>query len=437
MVRPVVTLGASIARDRVDAVALSGGSGKLVDRVLAHRVAELDVAARGPGSAAGVPALIESMLDALVDDIGDEYEIAGAAVSYRDAAGRRAVVSGLAAGPWYEASLVSAKSAHLALARAMTWSAEFEYLLVCEVTPGYQGFSLISPHRDRVVAATATTAGFVSEDSMRPGIAAAWDQFDAAGVRPSAVVVVGAVADRPGLSATLSAGFEAPVIPCVVAVAGSAVGAALVVQPEFAVSMPAESARISRNSVAVVAAASVLAGGLTLGGMHEFSDHPRSDATTRLADARTTAKENRGPRHARPEPGLPAPDSIPELPSPQQPGIHSSGPRHAASDGFSNADRAAANWRPGGTSMLGLHGSNPGDEPKQLVKEAPGSDSPQQQQKSVIPAPTEPVGSPDGSLLFPGESAPPPVGTDEFNQWWDNHWRLTLRWVTAMMPARV
>ncbi|WP_148307022.1 hypothetical protein [Nocardia nova] len=431
-----MTLGASIARDRVDAVALLGGNGKLIDRVLAHRVAELDVAARGPGAGAGVPALIESMLDALCADIGEEYEVAGAAVSYRDAAGRRAVVSGLASGPWYEASLVSAKSAHLALARAMTWAAEFEDLLVCELTPGYQGFSLISPHRDRVVAGAATTAGFVSEDSIQPGIAAAWDQFDAAGVRPSAVVVVGAVADRPGMSAVLSAGFEAPVIPCAVGVAGSAVGAALVVQPESFAVLPPESVRISRNSVAVVAAASVLAGGLTLGGIHEFSDHPRSDATTRLADARTTAEGNRGPKHARPEPGLPAADSIPELPGPQQPGIRSSGPRHAAPDPSANADTAGVNWGVGESTMLGLRGSDPGGEPKRLVKEAPDSDAPQQQQKSIVPAPTEPVGAPDGALLFPGESAPPQVGTEEFNQWWDNHWRLTLRWVMTMVPAR-
>ncbi|MEV5650533.1 hypothetical protein AB0L57_19975 [Nocardia sp. NPDC052254] len=429
-----MTLGASIARDRVDAVALRGGSGKLVDRVLAHRVAELDGGARGPGSAAGVPALIESMLDALVRDVGDEYEIAGAAVSYRDAAGRRAVVSGLAAGQWYEASLVSAKSAHLALARAMTWAGEFEYLLVCELTPGYQGFSLISPHRDRVVAATSTTAGFVSEDSIQPGVAAAWDQFDAAGVRPSAVVVVGAA--RPGMPAVLSAGFEAPVIPCAVAVAGSAVGAALVVQPESFVALPAESSPITRNSVAVVAAASVLAGGLTLGGIHEFTDHPRSDATTRLADARTTTEGNHGPRHARPEPGLPAADSVPELPGPQQPGIRSSGPRHAAPDTGANTGPAPANWGSGGAAMLSLRGSDSSGEPKRLVKEAPDSDAPHQQQQTIVPNPTEPVGAPDGALLFPGESAPPPIGTDEFNAWWDNHWRLTLRWVTTMVPGR-
>lgn len=33
-------------------------------------------------------------------------------------------------------------------------------------------------------------------------------------------------------------------------------------------------------------------------------------------------------------------------------------------------------------------------------------------------------------------SAPPQLGTAEFNEWWDNHWRLTLRWMVAMMPQR-
>ncbi len=411
-------------------MALRGGNGKLTDRVLAHRWTEL-----GAAPAAGLPGLVESLLDGLAADIGLIFEIAGAAVTYREAAGRRAVVTGLAAGPWYEASLVSAKSAHLALARAMTWASEFDYLLVCELTPGYQGFSLISPHRDRVVAATSTAAGFVSEDSIRPGIAAAWDQLDVAGVRPSAVVVIGSAAADPAVSATLSAGFNAPVIPCSVAAAGSAIGSALVVQPEAYVAAPSERARISRNTVAVAAAASVLAGGLTIGGIYEFTDHPRSDATTRLADARA-AQQNRGPRHARPEPSLPAPDSVPELPVEGAPIDGVPGPRHAAPDGSPGFDPTSANWGPSGSSRLGLLGSDQGGDTKRLVKEAPDADSAQQQQKSVVPAPTEPVGAPDGSLLFPGETAPPQVGTDEFNEWWDNHWRLTLRWVIAMMPAR-
>ncbi|PSR68585.1 hypothetical protein C8258_08710 [Nocardia sp. MDA0666] len=425
----MVTLGASIARDCVDAVALRDGSAKLTDRVLAHHVAEL-----GATAPAGLPGLIESLLDGLAAEVEAEYEIAGAAVTYRDAAGRRAVVTGLASGPWYEASLVSAKSAHLALARAMTWASEFDHLLICELMPGYQGFSLISPHRDRVVAATATAAGFVSEDSVRLGIAAAWDQLDAAGVRPSAVVAIGSAAERPGVAAVLSAGFNAPVIPCAVATAGSAIGAALVVQPEAFVAGAGDRARVSRNSVAVVAAASVLAGGLTIGAVHELTDHPRSDATTRLADARN-AQPSRGPRHARPEPGLPAVDSIPELPVDGPADRPSSGPRHAAQDP-STADPGSAGWGPDGSSWLGVRGSDPASEPKRLAKEAPQPDSPEPQAKSVIPAPTEPVGAPNGSLLFPGESAPPQLGTAEFNEWWDNHWRLTLRWMVAMMPQR-
>ncbi|NKY53050.1 hypothetical protein [Nocardia vermiculata] len=417
-----MTLGASIARDRVDAVALRGGSGGLRDRVLSHRVAELATAL-----SAGLPEVIEALLDGLAADIGADYEIAGAAVTYRDASGRRAVVTGLAEGNWYEASLVSAKSAHLSLARAMSWADEFDNLLVCEVNPGYQGYSLVSAHRDRVVAATSTSLGVVGEDTLRPGIAAAWDQLDAAGVWPDAIVVIGSAAGRSGLAEMLSAEFDAPAIPGEVGAAGSAIGAALVAQPEAAVPATTERARISRNSVAVAAAASVLAGGLTIGGIHEFTDHPRSDATTRLADARATGPTS-GPRHAKPEPGLPAPDSIPELPTGGP--VEFRAPRHAAPDdepGYRSDTRAA---------RFDLLGSNPGAEPKRLVKEAPGPDAPDIQQKSVIPAPTEPIGAPDGSLLFPGESAPPPIGTPEFDAWWENHWRLTVRWMVSAMTPR-
>lgn len=431
MARPVVTLGASIARDRVDAVALCGGNAKLTDRVLAHRVAELATA-----MSAGLPEVIESLLDGLAAEIDTaEYEIGGAAVTYRDPAGRRAVVTGLAGGPWYEASLVSAKSAHLALARAMTWTKEFDHLLVCELMPGYQGFSLISPHRDRVVAAVSTTAGLVSEDSLRPGIAAAWDQFDAAGVWPSAVVVIGTGVRRSAVSAALSVGFNTPVIPGAVGAAGSAIGAALVAQPEMFVTLPAERVRVSRNSVAIAAAASVLAGGVAIGGIHELTDHPRSDATTRLADASTTGPV-RGPRHARPEPSLPAADSIPEMP--QESPFEHRAPRHAKPDtdlSETSATPASSAWGgSGGRSWPGVLGPDSEQAPKELVKQQPEPQSQRDHRDdSVPPAPTDPVGAPDGSLLFPGEPAPPPLGTPEFNRWWDHHVQLTVRWVETMM----
>ncbi|MBO0853744.1 MAG: hypothetical protein J2P18_08250, partial [Nocardia sp.] len=309
-----MTLGASIARDGVDAVALRAGDGSLTDRMLGYRSVALDSSA-----AADVPRRIERLLDELAAQVGEDHQIAGSAVTYRDAAGRRAVVTGLASGRWQEASLVSAKSAHLALARAIGRTGEFGDVLVCELLPGYQGYSLISPHRDRVEAATAATAGFVSPDSIRPGLAAATEQLAAAGVSPDALMVIGSAAGTRGVSAALSDEFGAPVIDCPVAAVGSAIGAALVVQPEPALMSPSTAVRVSRGSVAVVAAASVLTGGLAVGGAYELRQHGRSDTTTQLADARAASEANRAaaesasraasrqlsgkPRHARPDPG--------------------------------------------------------------------------------------------------------------------------------------
>ncbi|WP_280366199.1 hypothetical protein, partial [Nocardia abscessus] len=162
----VVTLGVSTERGAVHAVALADGK-KLADRVLLRRVERTD----GDGKAE-VAAAVETALDALAAGLGSDREIGGVAVAYRDAAERRAIVTRLATGPWHSASMVSAKSAHLSAASMMTWLDAYDNLLICEVVPGYQAFTLVDRGRRRVLAAVGQ-AGRATPRSLGMGVAAA------------------------------------------------------------------------------------------------------------------------------------------------------------------------------------------------------------------------------------------------------------------------
>ncbi|RDI62758.1 hypothetical protein DFR76_11275 [Nocardia pseudobrasiliensis] len=438
MARSAVTLGVSTERGTVHAVALSDDDGRLPERVLVQR----SVRIRGDGKSELAQA-VEVALESLADEIGPDREIVGAAVTYRDAAERRAIVSGLAAGTWHDASLVSAKSAHLALAGAMSWVDEFDHLVICEAVPGYQAFSLISPDRDRVVSAIASSGAVVNTETMRPAVTAAWDQFDAAGVRPDAVVLIGSAAEEPAVAAALAAGFGVPIVPCRIAAAAAAIGAALVALPEVAdVIAIGDQPRITRSTAALFAAASVLASGLVAGGVYEMTSRTRSDNSPMLTDARVAADSHRtrtaeDPLSTGPEPvaaderaGLPAVSDTESVPLPSD------------SATMVTVDPATITWGPGGTHRLGLRQDTqsgpPSAEDQQGAKPPAASALPETGSAGTAlatpGAPTTPAGAPNGTLLFPGEAAPPDLTSPEFGQWWDNHWRLMMQWVAQISP---
>ena len=133
-----MTIGVATERGTVRAVALAEDGDKVTERVVLERVEPI-----AGDTKADLAVAVEAALEDLADRIGTDREILGAAVAYRDAAERRAIVTKLAAGSWHDASLVSAKAAHLAVARAMTWVDEFEDLAIFEVVPGFQAVSLI------------------------------------------------------------------------------------------------------------------------------------------------------------------------------------------------------------------------------------------------------------------------------------------------------
>ncbi|WP_405150141.1 hypothetical protein OG308_10510 [Nocardia salmonicida] len=257
----VVTLGVSTERGAVHAVAFAESGVTLTDRMLLRRT----VRAGGDGKVE-IAAAVHTALDAIAAELDDEHEIAGVAVSYRDANERRAIVTRLAETEWRTASLVSAKSAHLFVAGAMTWLDEFDNLLIVEAVPGYQAMTLVDPGRHRVLAAYSQT-GAPTPDALRAGVSAAWDQFEAASVKPGAVVLVGSSSDAPAVRDAV-AGFGVPVLPCRLAPFAPAAGAALVALGDTVVVPISTGSRSKRGTAMVAAAASVLAGGLVAGGSY-------------------------------------------------------------------------------------------------------------------------------------------------------------------------
>ncbi|MFE3024946.1 hypothetical protein [Nocardia tengchongensis] len=431
-----MTIGVATERGTVRAVALADTGDKLAERVVLERSSPI-----AGESKADLAIAVESALEDIADQIGADREIIGAAVAYRDATERRAIVTKLAAGPWHDASLVSAKAAHLSVARAMTWVDEFEDLAICEVVPGCQAFSLISPDRARVLAAVTLNGGAATEDAMRSAVTAAWDQFDAAGVKPDAVVLIGSAATEPAVVAALESGFGAPVIPCQVAPIAPALGAALTALPEveFAGEV-AERIRRARGSAALFAAASVLAGGLVAGGVYASGSDSKKVPEPILTDSRVSADARNGAEH-RGDVAVPGVDSgSAGTGADGQPGVDGQpGDQVMPTEAVTpNPDPTGIELQPSDVvtidpATLNWGSIRSGGRARPLIKAKPepeGVSSPE----SIIPAPTHAAGSPGESGLFPGELAPPPLGTDAFSSWWDNHWRMMLQWAAQMMP---
>ncbi|MFD0364015.1 hypothetical protein ACFQZZ_21415 [Nocardia sp. GCM10030253] len=427
--RSVVALGVSTERGAVHAVALADSGERLPERVLLHRVVKTD-----GDSKADLAAAVETAMDFLAAELGPDLEIGGAAVTYRDAAERRAIVTRLASGQWDTASLVSAKAAHLNVAGVMTWLNEFDDLLICEVVPGHQAFTLIDRRRTRVLAANSQTGSAATAEAMGAAVTAAWDQFEADAVRPDAVVLIGSGARAAAVVAAAD-GFGAPVIPCKIAASASAVGAALSAMADLnAVGEPVEPVRHGRGTAtALFAAASVLAGGLVVGGVYLAGGISRPATGAVVADARVTADARVVDAETGSSSGSNAGSAV-------EPGVFN--PRDSAIEGRGVAagelrleptvvvldvpQYSAQRWGSGGQQdrPLPLVQSEPVRETESAAQMLPGTG---------IPASTTKVGAPNGSLLFPGEGPPPAAGTPESYHWWDNHFRMLMQWASQQL----
>jgi hypothetical protein len=424
--RSVVTLGVSTERGAVHAVALADSGEKLPERVLIHRVEKMH-----GDSKAELAAAVETAMDGLADELGPELEIGGAAVAYRDAAERRAIVTRLASGQWHTASLVSAKSAHLSVAGVMTWLNEFDNLLICEAVPGHQAFTLVDRRRTRVLAATSHAGNAATAESMGVAVTAAWDQFEAATVRPDAVVLIGSGARAAAVVAAAD-GFGAPVIPCKIAAAASAVGAALTATAYVArVAEPVERVRRGRGAAVLVAAAGVLAGGLVAGGVYATNGSP---AASVVADARIAADAHAVDVSSGSDAGSSAQPGVFEPWDKVSDGRQPMGAGRARESTVVVVDTADSS----GPQLSGQRwggGGHQEDRPLSLVQAEPSAETEPAQvlPGTGIPDPTTKVGAPNDALMFPGEAPPPAAFTTESYLWWDNHFRMLMQWATQQL----
>ncbi|MFB8007810.1 hypothetical protein [Nocardia sp. NPDC056000] len=434
VVRSTVTIGVATERGIVRAVALADDGDRLPERVVMERVERIT-----GDTKADLAAAVELVLEEIAGKLSPDRDIVGAAVAYRDAAERRAIVTRLASGAWHEASLVSAKAAHLSVARAMTWVDEFEDLAICEVVPGSQAFSLIDSERNRVLAAVSLTGGATNDEAMSTAVTAAWDQFDAAGVKPDAVVLIGSAATEPAVVAALEAGFGAPVIPCSVAANAPAIGAALSAMPEAEYAgEAAERIRRARGTAALFAAASVLAGGLVAGGVYAASNNSKSVPEPMLTDARVSADaRTQGVEHPIGEPGIDTgsaspvegvPGDAPMTTEAAAPLSAEPAPEPPAPD-VVTIDPATLNWGPKNPEAKQMRPSKP------LLMAQPETEPAALQADSIIPAPAHSAALTDTGL-FAGEQAPPALDSPEFGKWWDNHFRMMMQWAAAQLVPR-
>ncbi|MFC8042801.1 hypothetical protein [Nocardia sp. NPDC057353] len=439
-----VVFGVSTERGAVHAVALGGAGERLAERVLAQRT--LTVADDRRAATAAVIAALDALAAAV------RREPAGVAVAYHDAAERRTLAAALAAGRWHAAALVSTRAAHLNVAGAMTWLAEFDDLLLCDVVPGHLTLTLVDRGRGRVLAGVTRTGG-VTSAALGAAVGAARDQLDAAETRPDAVVLIGSAAAEPAVADAVRA-LGAPVLPCTVAAQATALGAALAVaaDPGGVAEVPVPRSRSGRTA-ALLGAAALAAGFTVAGGAYLMSDpHPMPAAVVAGAFAPAAPAVPVLPQHI----AATAADGgyrIGELAAAAAVAVPSQWAVPAATTGrdgplplVPTADLALAEP----AQAPGDRAEAPGDSPRAPGDPAGGpgdpgraSGDPGRAPGDRAGAPTLPgtgvptrdggPGNPDAVLLFPGESQAPAPFTPESAAWFAEHLRLAVAWATQQL----
>lgn len=265
---------------------------------------------------------------------------------------------------------------------------------------------------------------------MSAAVAATRDQLDAAQTRPDAVALIGSAAGRPAVMGTVS-GVGVPVIPCRIAASAPAIGVAVFAMADLEdPAVPAPPDRQRRGSVALAAAATVLAGGMTAGGVYVLADgqpgtgpiagnatitagtQPVEQTGSSAADPGDLAEEA---EEAQSPPGAPTrfqPEAVAALP--EETG------RYRMRSNYRESWRTTS---PGSGLPLSTDDSS-GDDPS---NENPNSDALERDsvQPAIFPGSQGKLAAPNG-LLFPGEAPPPPGVTPESYAWWDEHMQLLL-----------
>ncbi|MFR9751698.1 hypothetical protein ACL02S_11765 [Nocardia sp. 004] len=353
-----------------------------------------------------IAASVAATLDALVSAAGPRAKIDDVAVTYRTVAERRAIVSQVSG---QSPSLVSIRTALLALLDDLPGPAKYGTVLVLEVSATHTSYFVTGPQRDALLASDSWAFGVVDSDTAAQVVSRVRPTLDAAGLAPAAVVLCGSAAGNPEIVSALRLGLDVPVIGGPDFVYAAAYGAALVAATRAGntpvAPIPAEPRRTGRVLVATAAVAAVLGGAvLTIMQLRTEHSEPKSPTAASAAaspwSAATTEPhpETRPHQVNEPVPAPPAPPAEP-IPPPAEP--------------------------------------YPSEEEQE--EGIPHEPVPPQAAPAAPVAPAAPAAAPPANnigttnhiFLFPGEPPPPPwnAAPTAVHDWWDNHTRLTERWI--------
>ncbi|WP_327145462.1 hypothetical protein [Nocardia sp. NBC_01327] len=349
-----------------------------------------------------VDTVVLEVLDALARDAP---EISDVAVVYRTVTERRATVSALADGIWQRASHVSIKVALLALAQEAAGTGN---LMVLELLDHHTAFVLATPRRTQIMAADSWSTGVVDAPTTQEAIGRIWPILNAMGLRPDAVLVCGSALADPAVAEAVRLGFTVPVTEAPDPANAVARGGALVVAGQSSrpdAEVPTGNRRPGLVLLGVaVAAATLAATGFTL---VQIREHTASVAQVHMTPAGSSAAL--APTTQAPAP-IPPPEPITDSPAPPP-----------APEPITDNPAPIITTPPKRT-----HPAHPTTTDPAVTTTTTTDPT-----TSSVPPTSTKVGAPDANWLFPGESPPPPAGSDpaQIQAWWDNHLALKDRWL--------
>ncbi|MBF6468413.1 hypothetical protein IU427_25050 [Nocardia beijingensis] len=375
-------------------------------------------------------AAVAAALDALTDEAGAGTEIDDVAVAYRTVAERRAIVSQLSSVSWRSSSLVSTKTALLALLQDFPDVARYDTLLVLEVVGYHTSYLVTGSDRHQIRTSGAWSSGVVDADTADLAIDRLRPALAAAELSPDAVVLCGSSAGNPDVVAAVRRGLAVPVIVAPDHANAAAYGAALVAAAPFRSTSAAPAASDRRHPGRVIlagAAAAAVLGGAAIAVAQAREGRPADAEVRGPVQAPISAAQPVVPNPAAAPPaavGEQAPIAV--LPGPAAPPEPYPGPPvPPAPAPYPLDDQAQA---PAAQPLP------PAPVPPQ-VEPQPSQERHRPTTTTYSPEPPGPspttAAVPDDTYLFPGESPPPPWNADPaaVQAWWDNHWKLKESWL--------
>ncbi|MBF6341315.1 hypothetical protein IU450_36355 [Nocardia abscessus] len=379
-----------------------------------------------------IAASVAAAIDALTADAGSDTdtdtEIDDVAVAYRTVAERRSIVSQLSSAAWRSASLVSIKTALLALLEDLPGLEKYGPLLVLEIVGYHTSYLVVGPNRDHILASDSWMSGVVDANAAGLAVDRIQPSLAAAGLRPDAVVLCGCSAGNPEVVSALRLGLGLPVIAAPDYANAAAYGAALVAAAPFrsAPATPvASDRRRTGRAILIGAAAAALLGGGAVAVVQERAESP-ANSEIGPAQAPVSAAQLIDPNPAA-VPPAPAGEQVPVATPPAAEYTPQPYPEQAVPPPPAPQPAEAQEQFPVVPPVPPAPGPPPADQ-----QPPSGHHRPTTTESPVPPVqPPSTAAAPDDTFLFPGESPPPPWNADPavVQAWWDNHWKLKESWL--------